>query len=90
MWHVFRAQDAQRIRRFLQMVRRQLGALPFPLLSPRSSSSPTLVCSLPTPCPQVSCTDQLAQTGAEKAEGTQSSAMGLREVAGGCGRTAWT
>lgn len=30
VWHVFRAQDAQRIRRFLQMVRREPGALPFP------------------------------------------------------------
>lgn len=30
VWHVFRAQDAQRIRRFLQMVRKELGALCFP------------------------------------------------------------
>lgn len=30
VWHVFRAQDAQRIRRFLQMVRREPGAIPFP------------------------------------------------------------
>lgn len=34
MWHVFRAQDAQRIRRFLQMVRREPGALPFPCTAP--------------------------------------------------------
>lgn len=42
VWHVFRAQDAQRIRRFLQMVRKELGALPFPcaaLVLPRSGGS---------------------------------------------------
>lgn len=34
VWHVFRAQDAQRIRRFLQMVRRELGSPPLPLPAP--------------------------------------------------------
>lgn len=33
VWHVFRAQDAQRIRRFLQMVRREPG-------DPSPSSAP--------------------------------------------------
>lgn len=36
VWHVFRAQDAQRIRRFLQMVRKELGVFPFPLRCPRA------------------------------------------------------
>ncbi|XP_057580562.1 lysine-specific demethylase hairless isoform X2 [Hippopotamus amphibius kiboko] len=47
VWHVFRAQDTQRIRSFLQMVRRGLGALPFPSQPQELSLCVCPMCSLP-------------------------------------------
>lgn len=49
VWHVFRAQDAQRIRRFLQMVRRETGPCPSPM-QPLGS----LGAGLPTQKPSLS------------------------------------
>ena len=61
MWHVFRAQDAQRIRRFLQMVR-EPGALPFPFQPQKLS---LCVCA---PCARSLASGELDSTGAEKAD----------------------
>ena len=63
VWHVFRAQDAQRIRRFLQMVRREPGTLPFPS-QPQELS--LCVCA---PCARSLASGELDSTGAEKADG---------------------
>ncbi|XP_023620094.1 lysine-specific demethylase hairless isoform X5 [Myotis lucifugus] len=79
VWHVFRAQDAQRIRRFLQMVRRETGPCPSPM-QPFGS----LGAGLPTQKPSLSVFSVLPTPSGVSGWGRQPGAWHPRKLLPGC------